>query len=51
MQLAIYSRVNTLFLPVMLITMPKDGLEYVKRRLANFQYITACMFPVLQCTL
>ena len=55
MQLAIYSGANTLSVPVMLIAMLKDGLEYVMPRLANFQHIPVCMcrigFPVPQWAL
>jgi len=40
MQLAIYSRVNTLPPPVMLIAMLKDGLESVMPGLANIQHIS-----------
>lgn len=43
MQLAIYSGVNTLSLPVMLIAMLKDGLDHVMPRLANIQHIPLCM--------
>lgn len=42
MQLAIYSGVNTLSLPVMLIAVLKDGLEYVMPRLANIPHIPVC---------
>lgn len=40
MQLAIYSGVNTLYLPVMLVAMLKDGLKYVMPWLANL-YVCA----------
>lgn len=44
MQLAIYSGVSTLSLPVMLIAILKDGLEHVMPGLANVQHI-----PVYMC--
>lgn len=43
MQLAIYSGVNTVPPPVMLVAMLKDGLEYVTPRLADIQHIPVCM--------
>lgn len=46
MQLAIYSGVSTLSLPVMLIAILKDGLEHVMPGLANVQHI-----PVYMCSI
>lgn len=42
MQLAIYSGVNTLSLPVMLIAMLMDGLENAMSRLAFSTYLYVC---------
>lgn len=42
MQLAIYSGVNTLSLPVMLIAMPMHGLENVMYRLAFSTCLYVC---------
>lgn len=42
MQLAIYSGVNTLSLPVMLIAMLMDGLENVMSRLLFSTYLDVC---------